>query len=362
MIACRGVDEVNSVNFKPMSSETPPLIRRVKVVAVTRETPSAASFVLEPQGWTSVWRSGQFLTLVFNTRFGEKRRSFSISSSYELGEPLRITVKRLDNGEFSRLLFDQTVAGDELLTIGVGGMFTLPEDPADYRGYCFLAAGSGIAPVFPLIHTLLKKTSQGVTLLYSSRSIRECIFYNELVALAAAEPRFRLRFFLSDQPKIDEGRLGKLLLSRVIDEMFPEAESTAFYLCGPFDYMQTARIVLLMRTRAEHIHAEHFVSWPRLILPEPPDKIPHEVTLRLGGIERTIVVGFPEPVLKAAKKAGLTLPYSCETGRCGSCVASVAGGKFWMAYNEMLTDREVEAGRVLTCQAFPVGGNGILEF
>jgi ring-1,2-phenylacetyl-CoA epoxidase subunit PaaE len=70
-----------------------------------------------------------------------------------------------------------------------------------------------------------------------------------------------------------------------------------------------------------------------------------------------VMVKYPESLLATAKKAGIVLPYSCEAGRCGSCVASCTKGEMWMAYNEVLTDTEVQKGRILTCQSFPINGD-----
>src|SRR4051812_26939185 len=72
------------------------------------------------------FKAGQYLTLVRYTHNEEIRRSYSITSSPVLNEPLSIGVKRVENGFFSRLLVDSAVAGEELLTIGSGGLFILP--------------------------------------------------------------------------------------------------------------------------------------------------------------------------------------------------------------------------------------------
>ena len=76
--------------------------------------------------------------------------------------------------------------------------------------------------------------------------------------------------------------------------------------------------------------------------------------------EKAAKVG--EEIAKAAKAAKINIPYSCEAGRCGSCVATCIKGKIWMAYNEVLTDDEVANGRVLVCQSYPVGGDVVIEF
>jgi len=90
---------------------------------------------------------------------------------------------------------------------------------------------------------------------------------------------------------------------------------------------------------------------------DPPDQQPHQVTITRNHTTITTTVQYPETILRAASRAGLALPYSCETGRCGACVAQVTVGKCWMQRNEILTDKDIAAGKVLTCQAFPVFGD-----
>ncbi|MFN2440901.1 MAG: FAD-binding oxidoreductase, partial [Chitinophagaceae bacterium] len=61
-----------------------------------------------------------------NSQNGEEvRRSYSITSSPELSEPLSIGVKRIENGFFSRQLIDGAKPGDKLRTTGSGGLYIL---------------------------------------------------------------------------------------------------------------------------------------------------------------------------------------------------------------------------------------------
>jgi ring-1,2-phenylacetyl-CoA epoxidase subunit PaaE len=73
-------------------------------------------------------------------------------------------------------------------------------------------------------------------------------------------------------------------------------------------------------------------------------------------------VQYPNSILEVARKQGIELPYSCEAGRCGSCVANCTRGKVWMKFNEVLTDQEVAKGRVLICNGYPVGGDVAIQF
>jgi ring-1,2-phenylacetyl-CoA epoxidase subunit PaaE len=338
--------------------------KRLRVKLITEETPSAKSFVLEPvDDWNPVYRAGQFITLVFQTQHGEKRRSYSISSSPVLGEPLRITVKKIENGEFSRMMHNQLKVGDILLSSGISGFFVLPERTAEPRQYFFLAAGSGITPCFPMIKELLREGKNDVVLLYSNRSENDCIFREEILRLLEKYPEhFQARFLYSNVFNVYESRLSHWLLPQLLRSLRKQQpEQCLFYLCGPFDYMQMAEITLRSEFPRQNIFKENFLHWPRLIMPEPPDRSAHEVTIRFNGAEHHLQVKYPVSILAEAKKNGIDLPYSCEAGRCGSCAATCTFGKTWMAYNEVLTDKEVAQGRTLICQAFPVDGDAVVE-
>lgn len=341
------------------------IIKKLKIVKIVPETKSAKTFILEPlEDWEPFCQAGQFITLVFYTKHGEKRRSYSISSAPALNEPLSIMVKRIDNGEFSRFLLQHAKEDDVLYTSGISGLFVLPDDPDPAQHVCFIAAGSGITPCFSLIKTLLATRQNHITLIYSNRTVNEVIFYQALIALQLEyKQRFQIRFLLSESNDVYNKRLSRWLLDQLLDQYLgSHAASALFYLCGPYEYMQMAEITLRMYTDKKNIIKENFSSLPRLIVPKPPDTEPHFVTIRIGDRIHRLMVQYPKSILATAKESGIELPYSCEAGRCASCIASCTKGKVWMAYNEVLVDKEVEKGRVLVCQGFPVGGDAEIVF
>ena len=342
-----------------------PHIKKLRISRIIVETDDAKTFVLEPlEDWKPSYHAGQFLTLVFYTKHGEKRRSYSISSSPELGEPLSITVKKVSNGEFSRLLVHYAQEGDILYTSGINGLFSLPEKAQETEQYFFLAAGSGITPCFSLIKTVLETTKSKIILIYSNKSENDTIFCEQLKMLESQhEDRFTIRFLFSDIFDIYQRRLSKWLLDKFLDEyLLSNGDSTLFYICGPFEYMQMITITLLIRVPAQHIFKENFDSLPRVHKLRPPDTEAHVVTIHFHGKIHQLNVQYPKSILSVAKANNLGLPYSCEAGRCGSCVATCTSGKVWMAYNEVLTEEEVKKGRVLVCQSYPIDGNAEIKF
>ena len=62
-----------------------------------------------------------------------------------------------------------------------------------------------------------------------------------------------------------------------------------------------------------------------------------------------------QSVLEAAEEAGISLPYSCRTGRCSSCKCRIIGPTS-LKFGELgLTDAEKQSGWKLACARVPTG-------
>ena len=77
----------------------------------------------------------------------------------------------------------------------------------------------------------------------------------------------------------------------------------------------------------------------------------HQITVRPSG--RQFVADDDESVLDAALRQGLTMPYGCRDGACGSCKGKVLAGcvDYGKAQAEALSDEEKAAGMALFCCA-----------
>jgi ferredoxin-NADP reductase len=341
------------------------LYHELTIKAVREEIPGFKTFVLEGEE-PLAYRAGQYITLVDTSSGEEVRRSYSIASAPALGEPLTIGVKRVENGHFSRLLVDKAKAGDRLLTTGVGGLFTLPENLADYKQVFFFAAGSGITPIFSLIKAALhEQLPLQLVLIYSNASPAKAIFREELERLAEQYPQqLHIELLYSNAANLGKARLYRELLLQLLETLSTApAEQTLYYICGPEAYMRMCLYTLQGEgIPPERIKRENFVI-QRVKPPRaaPPDPGPHQVSLQLFGGEHRFAVQYPDTILSAARKQGLSMPYSCEVGRCGNCVALCTEGKVWLSYNEVLTEKELATGLILTCVAHPVEGDVRVE-
>ena len=80
----------------------------------------------------------------------------------------------------------------------------------------------------------------------------------------------------------------------------------------------------------------------------------HTVTIQPAGREFQVEEG--ETVLAAALRQGLVLPYSCQSGVCGTCKGKIASGAvdYGVYQPRVFTDAEKAEGKALFCQAKPL--------
>ncbi|MFG1932378.1 2Fe-2S iron-sulfur cluster-binding protein [Mycobacterium sp. NPDC048908] len=86
--------------------------------------------------------------------------------------------------------------------------------------------------------------------------------------------------------------------------------------------------------------------------PSPPDE-GGQVTIVLDRKKVSVRRAANETLLESARRAGLSPPFSCEAGNCGTCMGKLTEGSATMRVNDALEQDEIDDGYVLTCQAVP---------
>ncbi|HWB25460.1 MAG TPA: 2Fe-2S iron-sulfur cluster-binding protein [Chitinophagaceae bacterium] len=329
-----------------------------RIVDIVHETPDTKSFFLEhAEGSEASYKPGQFLTFIFRDAGNEVRRSYSLGSAPGVDATLFITVKRKPNGSVSRRLFEHYKTGDILTAIEPSGKFVI-EEPYAAR-YVFIAAGSGITPVFSLIKYLLyfhPKTS--VLLINQCRDEANVIYGQQLQML---QQKFSTRFTvlqLFSQPathRFFSQRLNNTLFEMCIKQQLAQyaIRHMQCYICGPPVFMLMAQFTLkLLHFSDEQIHKEQFVIVKPPVVPLITDATPKKVRIQYRRTEYNIKASYPTSILDAALQNGISLPYSCKAGICSTCMATCTRGKIVMSNNEVLTGKDIDAGKVLTCTGF----------
>lgn len=330
---------------------------------IIRETFDTKSFILQLSDISILknYKSGQFIIL--SSLQHSERRSYSIVKICDFEEGLiQITVKRIDNGYLSRLLYDNTQIGDTFIVHGISGMFTLPDSLESITQVNFFVAGSGITPAFSIINTILKLYPNiQIQLYYSTKSPEKTIFQKELDQLQLQYSyQLQITYFYSESNDIQNARLNNTRLSKILSLQTVEMLGLQlFYICGPTDYMDMVSITLLTDGVPKmNIKKEQFATYMPEFNETPPDTNTHTIRIHYGKNElKEVAVTYPKSILDTAEEAGIVVPYSCRSGQCGSCAARIVNGKVWMSYNEVLTDKDIEQGLTLTCSGFPIDGD-----
>jgi ring-1,2-phenylacetyl-CoA epoxidase subunit PaaE len=337
---------------------------QLRIREIVIEKYDVKTFVLERlDGRVLDYKAGQFLTFLMTMHGHEIRRSYSMSSAPGVDQFPAITVKRVPNGEISRYWLDHAKVGDVFECLRAAGRFVLHPDDSGERDIVLLAGGSGITPLFSILKQVLScKSESFVTLIYASRNERNTLFLRQISEL---ENRFHSRFkviHVHSQPDEDwpglRGRINNTRLEQMIGEhlRFPP-DRARFFICGPFELMRSVEITLhYMGFGKGQIRKENFII--EKLPPPPPVSSPHTIQLKVRGIEHKLLVPAHTTVLDAALQSGISIPYSCKGGRCATCAAIHTQGPLHMSFNEVLTDRDVAEGWVLTCAAY-VDGEGV---
>jgi ferredoxin-NADP reductase len=193
------------------------------VSEVVRETPTAATLVLDVPGWPG-HRAGQHLDLRLTAEDGySAQRSYSLSSAP--GDPPAVTVERLDDGEVSPYLVDEARAGDELEVRGpVGGWFVWTADQGGPLQ--LIGGGSGLAPLMSILrHHRRSGSDAEVRLLLSARGPQDVLFADELVDPVITYTR--------DAPPGWTGYARRVDRAMLEQAAIPPERDPRVYVCGP---------------------------------------------------------------------------------------------------------------------------------
>lgn len=308
------------------------------------------------------YKAGQFLTLSFLFGDREVRRSYSFSSSPVLNEPYEITIKRVDNGEISRLLHHRTKVGEIIDVMPAQGQLSY-EPKADTQRIVFLfAAGVGITPLFSILKTALAAEKHSkIVLVYSNSSKERTLFYDELLEWQSRyQDRLHIEFIWSDSKYLQKARLNREYIIELLNQHLTAGVEQLFYTCGPLFYMDLCRFTLLgMGIPDEQIKRETFY-FPEEEEDddekeeEPVDTSSYDVIIDMYGEKHRLTIPYNKTILDVGLEHKLKLPYSCKSGMCSTCISQVTKGSVRMDYNEVLTEREVENGRCLICTSHPL--------
>jgi ferredoxin-NADP reductase len=206
------------------------------VTAATQVTPSVRTIELAVPDWPG-HRAGQHLDVRLTAEDGyTAERSYSIASAP--GEPVAITVERLEDGEVSPYLTDELRVGDQLELRGpVGGYFVW--DAAVGGPLLLVAGGSGIVPLRAIIRERQRSGSEvAVCLLYSARTLADVIYRPELDSYGDGDGIVVSYTLTRAQPPGWTGYAGRVNAAVLGEVAWPADKEPLAFVCGPTSFVE----------------------------------------------------------------------------------------------------------------------------
>ncbi|MGH9222274.1 MAG: ferredoxin reductase [Acidimicrobiales bacterium] len=222
------------------------------------------SLVLDVPGWTG-HRAGQHVDVRLTAEDGyQAQRSYSIASAPTA--PLTLTVERIDDGEVSPYLVGDVQAGDRFELRGpIGGYFVWDAGgvQASNGPLLLVAGGSGVVPLAAMLrHRVASGSDVAVRLLYSSRSLDDVIYRDQLDGLAASAPGSGVEVvhtLTRSQPPGWTGYSRRIDAGLLAEVAWPAAGRPVAFVCGPTRFVETvAKGLLELGYEAGRIRTERF--------------------------------------------------------------------------------------------------------
>jgi ferredoxin-NADP reductase len=297
--------------------------RRSDLVITARETcaEGVISLTLADPGGAQLpaWTPGAHIDLLLK----DAVRQYSLCGPPGDQHTWRIAVLLDPNGRGgSKQVYQTLKAGDRVAVRGPRNHFPLHAAPR----YIFIAGGIGITPILPMI-AVVTEAGSGWQLYYGGRSRTSMAFLDEL------EPYGERVILWPDDEK------GLLPLADILAD---PAESVLVYCCGP-EGLLAATEQRCAAWPSGALHLERFSAKPR---PEPAagEEAPFEVVCQRSGLTVTVPPG--KSIVDALDEQGVSVPWSCMEGICGTCEIAVLGG-IPDHRDSMLTEDEREANEYM---------------
>lgn len=297
----------------------------LRIVATREEADGIRSFELarEDDGELPPFTAGSHVKV--RVPNGEMRK-YSLCDSPARSNRYVITVKREANGRGGSIsLVDNAREGDILPTSVPDNAFPLVENPGNL---IFIAGGIGITPMLSMIRSFGELPPCPWKLYYLSQSA-ETTAYLDVLADPAIKANVTVHHNDGDPDNIFD--------------LWPVLEKPNrghVYCCGPRGLMDAVRD-MSGHWSPGRIHFESFVdgSVPRA------DDQSFDVELARTGKTLTVPVG--KTILGVLREANVRVPYSCESGTCGSCRTALLEGR--ADHRDMVLMEEEYDSQIMVC-------------
>ena len=226
------------------------------VADLHRMTPDVKQFRLVGDAHSFEYEPGQHTMVHFESDGEEEARPYTAANLPGGSEDeLVLAIKRYEGGNGSVFMHERT-PGEEVEIEAVDGNLHLPDLERDT---VFLATGTGITPLYPMLKQYAKEGSGGTHLVFGERVQEHLIFRESLDQLRAEHANVDIDYVLSEPDEAWNGRTGHVQdhLPGVLDGV----GGTDFYVCGvPQIIVETRDLLEDEGVDGENVYTEGWES------------------------------------------------------------------------------------------------------
>ena len=202
-----------------------------------------------------------------------------------------------------------------------------------------LAGGIGVTPMLTMAHRL-HALGRAFDLHYSVKTRAAAGF---LADIAHAPWQTNSHLYVSDEGTRTD-------LARIIT---PYALGLHLYTCGSARYMDAVLAEAIAKGWPdEALHKEYFS------VPEAPDYVNHDFTLRLTKSGRSLTVPANKRATDVLAEAGIKVDVKCSDGICGVCAITVVSGE--IEHRDHVLSRKQRETRMILCCSRAATANGVI--
>jgi dimethylamine monooxygenase subunit B len=296
----------------------------VTVASIKQESPDVKVFTLVPDknATLPLFSGGSHITTYIETGKEIIARSYSLTNHGDDHEYV-IAIRLNENSKGGSIYWhNQIKAGDRVRISHPQNHFPLSFKA---KHHVFYAGGIGITPFLSMMKELTKKGSS-FELHYASKSRASCPFYSYLKEHYPHQSSF---YFSEEKRRLH------------VTSLLQHSIGTHVYFCGPRAFIEQ-----FTEAAKNYGYPSSSIHFERFDAPEIKESHPFNVELTSGKI---ISVGKDQTLLDALLEEGIKAPYSCRTGRCGTCEMKVIQGRV-DHYDSFLSDEQKKSQKsILPC-------------
>lgn len=210
------------------------------IIHILDESPAVKRYFFKlPDTQKFDFKPGQFVMLDLPINSKITNRSYSIASAPGDDNIFELIIVLNPPGLGTPHMWDNFEVGSVVPVAGPLGKFVLP--PTIETDLCFIATGTGIAPLRSMLHHIINHnlTSKNIYLVFGTRTKDDILYNIEMNALTAKFPQFSFIPVLSRADETWQGRRG--YVHQVYEEIFADKRPAVFYLCGWKNMIMEAR-------------------------------------------------------------------------------------------------------------------------